>query len=335
MRSLGSRRLFFLYSLLILSVALLLWPLHAAPEKVVADDAPLPPSFAMVRALVPKKKAIDAEVMGSQDGSTVAITAESALVQDLESGTVLFGRNMQQQRSPASTTKLLTVLVGLETFPEFLRIRIPQGVNVGGAQLGLRPDTEFAVSSLVDAIMISSANDAAMALALQYPSGLSGFVVRMNSMATELGMNSSSFTNPVGFDHPNQVSTVEDLARLARAAASQPRLSTAMAQQTATITDSTGAHSYRLINTNQLLSLDETVTGVKTGTTLAAGQVLISRVEREPASLLIVVMGSKNRYADTQALVDWTYQHYEWEWIEERVPIEALSVSQSLDSTVY
>lgn len=254
-----------------------------------------------------------ASVSASPKASDLLISAEAAYISDLESGAVLYRKNEFVQRSPASTTKLLTALVALEHFKLEDILTVSSEATTAGQVVGLFPGEQLYVKDLIQAMLISSGNDAAYVLANNYPGGNEAFVRRMNELAKEIGMQSSYFQNPAGFDHDTHYSTAYDLSVLAREAIKSPFIKETVATATTTIYNTSGMVPHVLRTTNQLLLENPFVVGIKTGTTEKAGQVLISQYQTNGSGdILVVMMGSKDRFSDTRSLADWVYGRYQW-----------------------
>lgn len=242
----------------------------------------------------------------------LAVTAKSVYITDVQSGSVLYKKNELLQRSPASTTKLLTALVVLSEYHLDDTIVVPSLV-FDGAKIGLKQGQVFTVEALLQAMLIQSANDAALTLARSYPQGEAVFIDRMNQMAEKIGMTNSHFTNAAGFDDPAQYSTAYDLSLLSREVMKDDFLRAVVGTKELTIADTTQTFHYPLVSTNQLLFENAAVVGIKTGTTEQAGQVLITQYEYpDKKPILAVLMGSDDRFADTAAVVEWVYTQYSW-----------------------
>lgn len=240
------------------------------------------------------------------------LTAVAGIVIDYDSGSVLFEKNANTYYPPASTTKLITALVVLDVYSPESELTIGEIPPVSGSVLGIRSGEVYRVQDLLDALLITSANDVALAFATAYPGGSTVFVEDMNKKAAALGLQDSVFSNPAGFDFGMHHSTAIDLAKIARAAWEAPALRTAMSTRHKLITDRAGNKRHELVSTNMLLHEDNSVLGGKTGTTEKAGEVLILLENRLGHTILAVVLGSTDRYSDTTALIDWLYENYTW-----------------------
>lgn len=240
------------------------------------------------------------------------ITAQSYLVLDLNSASVLLEKNKDLPLFPASTVKLMTALVARDIYDLNSIIIVGEEVEVVGHQVGLRSGQEMKVIDLLKAILVNSGNDAAQILAFNHPFGYEGFIQSMNLKAQMLSLSNTYFTNPTGLDDYQQVSTSWDLALLSKEINKDPVLKRLVNLQQTSISDTSGLSNYQLFNTNQLLTKHNQARGIKTGTTQMAGQVLITLWEEANHELLIVVMGSQDRYQDTLYLVDWVSDNIEW-----------------------
>jgi D-alanyl-D-alanine carboxypeptidase len=238
-----------------------------------------------------------------------AISAKAALVVDTKDNKVLFSYNSEEKLAPASTTKLMTALVAMDLYNMEDELEIPSlCTSVEGTRLGFEEGKMVKVRDLMEALLISSAGDAACTLATSKIS-LTNFVTLMNQKALRLGMENTSFTNPVGLDGVNgsHHSTASDLYLLSREAMNFELIRDIVKTKEIQISSTTA------FNTNKLLwEIPETV-GIKTGTTAEAGEVLIYEYKNELKELVIIVMGSNDRFMDTRNLLTWALQSYSWE----------------------
>ena len=243
-----------------------------------------------------------------------ALTAKSAILLDFASGRVLYSKAVHQKLSPASTTKMMTALLTLEQGQLQSEVTVsPLAAGQIGTRMGLQAGQRFAVRDLLFGLFLPSGNDAAVALAEHDGPSLQGFVDRLNTRARELGLADSHFMNPHGLDAPTHLSSAYDLSRLARyALRSQPLFDQYVSTEQHTIPPGPGHPAFDLTNTNQLLGKYAGADGVKTGTTPAAAEVLVSSVTRDDHRLLAVVMGSTDRYADSRAMMDNGFASFTW-----------------------
>ncbi len=236
------------------------------------------------------------------------LSARNVFVQDLASKTVLLAANADEPVLPASTTKMMTALVALDNFDLADTITVTQSYPLG-TRVGFAPGERLSVEQLLYALLIQSANDAAEILAENFPGGRVAFIGAMNNKAQETHLTNTHFTNPTGIDEEGHYSTAADLARLAAEALKHPVFAKIVATENAVVA------THVLTNINQLLGKVAGVIGVKTGNTEGAKQALVTLVERDGHPVILVVLGSENRFADTSALIDWVYSNWDWEQI--------------------
>ncbi len=249
-------------------------------------------------------------ITGVYPGSEVSATG--VVVLDVDSGVFLYKRNENELLSPASTTKILTALVALDSYNLDDVVTIKTVMNDGQA-IGLFSGERMTVENLLYGALVYSGNDAAYALAEHYPGGVDKFVQAMNKKAKELHLEHSTFTNPVGYDDPNHKMTPMDLARLGSVALNNKEIAKIVAIPQITISDVTHTYYYPLKNVNELLGKIPGVAGIKTGWTEEAGENLITLIERNGHRVITVVLHSDDRFGDTEKLIDWVFNNYQWD----------------------
>ena len=213
---------------------------------------------------------------------------------------ILYQKNPTLRFSMASTTKIMTALVAMEEFhPD--DILTVQRTSVEGTTLGLTQGEQLTLRSLLYALLLPSANDAAFAIADNYPGGEKAFVAKMNQKAKEFYLQNTSYGDPAGLNDDEDFTTVVDLARLTSFASQQPLLAKIVSTREIVITNTLGK-IYEIENLNELLGVDG-VTGFKTGQTIGAGGVLVTTAEKDNRIFIVVVMKSIDRFADTKLLL--------------------------------
>jgi len=246
-----------------------------------------------------------------------ALSAFAAVVVDVTAHRTIFALNPNQPLAPASTTKIITALLTtrLAHSEDIVSVDPADVVNpVEDSAMGLQPGDTVTVHDLLVGLLLPSGNDAARVLAHHIGSQLTQpadrapeqrFVVAMNQLAKELGMQNTTFTTPDGDDEPGQHTTAADLAKAAEAFLADPVLPRIAAMPQATVRIG-GPHqrTLQLTNTNQLLGQDG-VFGLKTGTTPAAGECLVFAWQTSDHTYLGVVLHSADRYADARTLMQW------------------------------
>jgi serine-type D-Ala-D-Ala carboxypeptidase (penicillin-binding protein 5/6) len=233
--------------------------------------------------------------------------ADAAMVVDGRDGAVMFAKNAGERQSIASTTKLMTALLTLErTRPREVFRAADYVAAPVESQIGLRPGERMTVRDLFEALLLESANDAAVTLAEGVSGSVNAFVADMNERARELGLEDTSYANPIGFDDPLNYSTASDLALLSRELLGRPRFARVVDMPKAEL--ESGARPRTIDNRNTLVATYPFVTGVKTGHTLGAGYVLIGSAKGRGGRVISIVMGEPSesaRDADTLKLLRW------------------------------
>jgi len=277
----------------------------AVPEFALVEVAPVPIRVNKTQAQ-----------LNLENHDLAYIEADSFHVMDVHSASTLAEKNSNETLYPASTTKMMTALVARDLYKLDQIIEAPAEVLEQGNGMGLIANEKMTVRNLLFGLLIPSGNDAAYTLAQAHPEGLSRFVELMNIKAAELNLTQTHFENPAGFDHDTQVSTARDLALLARELMKDDFLSQVVGTKTMTVTDITGVFSHELVSTNHLLGVEPGMKGIKTGTTWLAGEVLISQTERDGNEIVIALLASEDRFAETKRLIDWVFNNYEWHTID-------------------
>ncbi|MHB8645956.1 MAG: D-alanyl-D-alanine carboxypeptidase family protein [Thermomicrobiales bacterium] len=247
------------------------------------------------------------------------VTARAAVVQENTNDKTLYQKESETAIAPASTIKLLTAITALTLGSVDEKIQAEKADLVGGSTMGLKPGDTLTLGNLLKGMLIPSGNDAATVIAraegAKLPDAatlgsINAFVARMNLVGAQRGLTGTTAVNPSGLDAPGMVTTARDLARLADLVLADPVLAPIVRTQEATIPSAYG--SYPVKTTNELLGRPGVI-GVKTGTTDEAGQNLILAVAENNHRLIVVVLGSTDRYADAQALLN--YARSAWSWV--------------------
>lgn len=245
------------------------------------------------------------------------IKAHSALLIDYDSGEILYQKNIDQPLPPASLTKIMTALIVLEEFHQDQILTVKKTQEIGQV-IGLVAGEQFRVGDLLYALLVMSGNDIAYVLADAYPGGETAFVARMNQRAKELGMEKTNFANPHGLDDPNHYSTARDLSRLTYYALKNPVFAEIIRRGNGKICDLTGESCYLVEPTNELLSFPG-ILGVKTGWTDQAGGCFVGFWEQDNRRFLSVVLGSDDRFGETQNLLGWglvSFSNQNFDWLK-------------------
>jgi len=248
------------------------------------------------------------------------VSSKSILAVEYNTGKILYEKNKDEKLPPASTTKLMTALVALDLYKTSEIVTIPNFcINLNTQKAGYIPGETDNVDNLLKTLLIYSSGDAACALAVGKVT-YENFVSLMNAKAVSLEMENTHFTNPVGFDGENggNYSSASDLTKLAKEVLKYILLKENVGTREITLKSPTTGniggigHTRQIRNTNDLLwNLPGTV-GIKTGRTYAAGEVLIYEYRADGKDIIIVVMGSLDRFTDTKRVLEWILYSYRW-----------------------
>lgn len=223
---------------------------------------------------------------------------------------VLDSRAPYARRQPASLAKLAGALVILNAAAEKPAV-MSTAVTISkraaasrGTRLGLRPGEQVAAGDLLAAMLIGSANDACLALAEHIAGSGAKFVQRMNTLAVRLKMSDTRFVDPCGFDQPGQHTTAADMLRIAYATLAEPEIVRIVEQPAVRVVTQNSGRTLVALNTNALLGRYDGAFGLKTGYTQQAGQCLIAAARRGSTVAIVVILGGKDRWPVTVALLD-------------------------------
>ncbi len=240
------------------------------------------------------------------------VNARGAVLIEADSGDVIFRQNENARLPMASTTKIMTALVALESLPPDTPVKITaSSVGVEGSSIYLVEGEVLTLEQLLYALMLESANDAAAAIAVAVSGSVEAFAQRMNQKAAELGLTDTHFVNPHGLDHKEHYTTAYELALIARAALENQAFRAICATERKTI-PLHGTEGVRLLlNHNKLLDSYEGCIGVKTGFTKKTGRCLVSAAERDGVTLIAVTLGAPDDWRDHTAMLDYGFGLYE------------------------
>lgn len=239
------------------------------------------------------------------------LSAQAVLAIDSVTGSTLYEKNPSGSLLPASTTKIVTALTAMDYYPQNLVLEVGK-VKVDGQKMGLLEGEKIRVVDLLYGLLVFSANDAAEVLAANFPGGRDLFVTAMNLKARQLGVKDTFFTNPSGLDGNSQVTTAWDLARISENAMQNSTFAKIVGTKQITVKSVDGKIAHRLSNINKLVGEVPGVLGVKTGWTENARENLVTYLERDGKKIMIVVLGSQDRFGETKELIDWIFANYQW-----------------------
>ncbi len=236
-----------------------------------------------------------------------AIDAASAALVDAQTGRLLYGLAPHARRPPASTTKLMTALLVAEMLsPDTLIPISPRAAGErSGSAIGLEAGERWRSGELMRALLMASANDAAVALAEGVAGSVEAFAAMMNARARALGARDSHFTSPHGRYNPQHYSSAYDLALIARAALRSPWIAGIVRSQTWELRRN--GTSRLIINTNKLLWRYPGADGVKTGWIAESGPSLVASATRDGRRLIAVVLDDPQIFRDGAALLDYGF----------------------------
>ena len=235
-----------------------------------------------------------------------AVSARRAYALDAVSGRVLYEKNANEPALIASTTKIMTALLVCEQCNVLDRMRIPkEAVGIEGSSMYLREGEVLTVQELLYGLMLSSGNDAAVALAIYCGGTQEGFVERMNDKARALGLADTHFENPNGLDSPGHRSTAADLAHLAAYAMENPIFYKTVSAKSLKVGERF------LTNHNKLLWRVEGADGVKTGYTKAAGRILVSSATRQNRRIIVATLDDPVDWEDHTRLLEEGFARYQ------------------------
>ncbi len=240
-----------------------------------------------------------------------ALSAASAILLAPQSGAVLHAHNADERRPMASTTKIMTALVVLEHCALDTVVTIPrEAVGVEGSSIYLFEGEQITVRDLLYGLLLSSANDAAVALALHTAGSVPAFAALMNERAAELSLRDTHFENPHGLHSDGHYTTARELALITAEALKNPVFAEIVSTVRHTAKQN-GTDATRLfLNHNKLLRSYEGAIGVKTGFTKASGRCLVSAAERDGLTLIAVTLNAPSDWRDHTALFDWGFSEY-------------------------
>ncbi|MEO7197107.1 MAG: D-alanyl-D-alanine carboxypeptidase family protein [Solirubrobacterales bacterium] len=251
----------------------------------------------------------------AQPAAPPEIDAAAWLLLDARDGEQLAAHAPREQRSIASTTKLMTTYLALQELPLDRRLVVPPySPAPAESVVGLVAGERLTLRDLLTAMLLPSANDAAETVALGVAPSVDAFVGRMNAAAADLGLKDTHYANPIGLDDLSNYSSAADLAKLTMTLLEDKRFRSIVSLPEADL--NSGSVPRHVVTRNTLLLADPTVDGVKTGHTIDAGYVLVATARRHGVPLLSVVLGAPSeseRDADAAQLLDYGYSLYKHE----------------------
>jgi D-alanyl-D-alanine carboxypeptidase (penicillin-binding protein 5/6) len=239
------------------------------------------------------------------------ISAASAIAIDAASGKVLWEKDADTPRFPASTTKIMTTLLVMENCRPEEVITAPAEIDkIAPSSMHLKPGEKVTAHDLVYAMMLRSANDGCVAAAEHISGSVNGFAKLMNQRAVKIGCRHTHFHNPNGLPDPVHKTTARDLALIAREAMKLPPFEAVVRTRQYTIQRSINQTDRHMVSRNKLLYKDPTADGIKTGFTDAAGHCYVGSATRNGYRVITVVLKSDHWQADHNALLNYCFDHF-------------------------
>lgn len=225
---------------------------------------------------------------------------------------VLVDKNGSRRHPMASTTKIMTALVALESAGMDDEVVVsPEAAGVEGSSIYLVAGERQTMGNLLYALLLESANDAAAAIAIHVAGSVSAFADKMNARAAEMGLTDTHFENPHGLSDDNHYTTAIDLARITAEAMRNPIFREIVSTKHKIIKVQNGTQVRSLSNHNRLLRSYDDCVGVKTGFTRISGRCLVSAAERNGMLEIAVTLDAPNDWQDHAALLDYGFSLYE------------------------
>lgn len=258
-------------------------------------------------------KPLDAEpalqitpILSAGEPAPPAVTADAAILMDMATGAVFYSRDADKQLPMASTTKIMTAMLVLESLELDKKVKVPgSAVGVPGSVAGLQRGETLTVRELMYALLVASGNDAAVTLAIAAEGSIDRFVARMNERAEELGLANTHFVNANGLHHERHYSSARDLAELSRLAMQDPMFRRIVDTQEYDL-----GRGRLLKNSNGLLEKLPWIDGIKTGSTPYADYCLVASGTRDGLTLISVILGARDdetRSTEALALLEYGF----------------------------
>ncbi len=251
--------------------------------------------------------------------------ADSAIVIDAKSGSVLFEKNADMIRGMASTTKIMTALVAIESCDADTEFTIPkEAVGIEGSSVYLQEGERLTLRELLYCLMLESGNDAATAIALCVGGSMEGFLALMNGKAAEMGLRHTNFTNPHGLSDYSHYTTARELAAITAEAMKYPIFCEIVATKSYKVRRNNAENGRLLTNHNKLLNGYEGCIGVKTGYTDRDGKCLVSAAKRDGLTVIAVTLKDSSPTATHKALLDGAFANFQSRKIASRGEIKGI-----------
>lgn len=245
-------------------------------------------------------------------GTVPDVNATGYIVVDAENGTVLFSKNADAQTAPADLVKVMTAILAIESGKldtEITVKNLPDITGINAVTIHLLKGERYTMRDLVEVMLVSSANDAAYVVAENVSGSVDKFVTQMNSKAQELGLTATVFKNPHGQDAEGQLTTAEDMAKLASYAMKNDTFRAMV--KTQQVNWKGVSYEKPLANANQLFTIMNEATGVQSGQTAAAKYTLIGSAQKDNRELIGVILGASDTsiYQNMKTILNYGFEH--------------------------
>lgn len=242
----------------------------------------------------------------------IDVSAKAAIVMSADTKEILFSKNASDRLPMASTTKIMTALIALENAKLDETVNVsPMAAGVEGSSVYLFAGEKIKMETLLYALMLESANDAAAAIAIHIAGSIEAFADMMNKKAAELELGDTHFTNPHGlFDEAHYTSAL-DLAKIACEALENEKFREIVSTYKKSVAMTEGDTSRLFVNHNKMLRIYDGAIGVKTGFTKKSGRCLVSAAERDGMTFVAVTLSAPDDWRDHTALLDFAFENYE------------------------
>lgn len=262
-----------------------------------------------------------------------SLSAECAVVVNVHTGEVLLSKNGDKKHSMASTTKIMTALLAVESGKLQSEIIVSDDMlKVEGTSMGLVGGDSVSLDELVYGMMLSSGNDAANVTALFLGDSIENFASVMNNRAAEIGMKNTSFVTPSGLDAEEHYSTAYDMALLGMTAVKNPKFVSVCSEKSATLTFGNPPYERKLYNHNKLLNLYDHALGIKTGFTKKSGRCLVSYAKKDSAELVAVTLNAPDDWNDHRKILDYGFSKLSERVVKPDLPVHISVVGGVTDS---
>lgn len=265
------------------------------------------------------------------DSLALSLSAKSSILMDISTNTVLYENNAHKTLSMASTTKIMTAICAIENSDLKKEVNVKnQAVGIEGSSMYLKYNEKILMEDLLYGLMLSSGNDAAVAIALDVSGSIDAFCDLMNATAQKIGAKNTHFKNPNGLDNKDHYTTAYDLALIASYAMKNEKFSNIASTLKKKIEKTNVSPERYLRNHNKMLVLYEGSTGVKTGFTKKSGRCLVSSAKKDNLHVVAVTLSAPDDWNDHKQMLDFAFSNYKSvKLIEKGSYIQGISIKNA------